>query len=325
MVSMNGPDRFVWGWALLFGGHLSAMVFMFSDDPDFNTSPPQGYYADSGWQWQGEWGKGAGTIVSPNQVLTAKHFAAAAFFVHENKVYPVLGQIDDPHSDLRLVTVDSSAHGDFASYAPLYGGGQEVGQEVVVFGRGDIRGAPVLIDDALRGWQYQSDSGRRLRWGTNRIIALAPYGERENLLLTARFDAGSNPTECHLANWDSGGGIFLRDDGQWKLAGVNYAVDAAFNSVTGDAGEFSAALFDMRGLRQGEALIPEGESHVASAFYATRVAARLDWLQANLYRPPPAPQPGRRAAKLALVALPLALLAGLLGWLRRPGRELRSA
>ncbi len=321
MVSMDWPGRMLWGVPLLFAGSLSAMVFMYTDDPDFNTTPPQGYYADSGWQWQGEWGKGAGTIVSPNQVLTAKHFPAAAYFVHDNKVYPVLGQIDDPHSDLRLATVDTSANGVFDSYAPLFAGDDEVGREVVVFGRGDIRGPPVLIDAALRGWHYQPDAGRRrLRWGTNRIIALAPYGERDNLLLTARFDAGSNPTECHLANWDSGGGIFLRDGGQWKLAGVNYAVDTAFSSVTGDTGEFSAALFDMRGLRQGDIFVPDGGSHVASSFYATRVAARLDWLQANLYRPLP-PERGRRAAKLAVaVMMPLAILAGLLWRLRRPRR-----
>lgn len=295
---------------LLLSWPCLAMVFHSTDDPDFNTTSPEGYYADSGWQWQGLWGNGTATIVSRSQILTARHFAPAEAFVHDGKVYRVLGYIDDHASDLRLVALDMSEHGYFRSWAPLYTGGSELGREVVVHGRGYGRGPEVVVDGRLRGWLYQPRGDRRLRWGTNNIAGYADGEFVKDGLLRASFDLAGMPTQCHLAQWDSGGGVFIRDRGIWRLAGVNFSVDSRFATVTGDTGSFDAALFDVRGLVQGGYPVPDSFGHIPSSFYATRVSRRLAWLLPNLDRPVPRQNPqmtetlaGRRVAELAVLLL----------------------
>lgn len=283
------------------------MIFYSTSDPDFNTEPPAGYYAESGWQWQGEWGRGTATIVSPNQVLTAKHMRAAEAFVHQGKVYPVLGYVDDPRSDLRLATVDVAEHGPFESWALPYAGSAERGREVVVHGRGYGRGEEVVVDDRLRGWRSLPQAAGRLRWGTNQVVTYVDSHGLEDALIKARFDLSTGATECHLAEWDSGGGVFIRDSGEWRLAAVNYAVDSRFGKVTENAGAFTAALFDARGLVQGGEIIPFGTGHVASAFYATRISRRLEWLLPNLNRrsgqPSQVERTQRQATRSALAVM----------------------
>ncbi|MDT8389979.1 MAG: hypothetical protein RRC34_05660 [Lentisphaeria bacterium] len=283
------------------------MIFFSTDDPSFNTVPPDGYYAGSGWQWQGRYGYGTGTVVSPDQVLTAKHFAETDQFVIHGKAYAVLKTEDDPHSDLRLLTLDVSAPGPFSSWAPLYTGSSEKGKEVVVHGRGRGRGEEVIVDDRLRGWLYADTVSGLLQWGTNEVVEYAPYGNVENALLRAEFDLALAPTECHLADWDSGGGVFLKVDGEWKLAGVNYAVDSRFATVTGNSATFQAALFDIRGMSKNGRVMPSAPGQIASSFYATRVSRRLEWLSPRLRleqkKSPPLLDP---AAAAALVVFALA-------------------
>lgn len=79
------------------------MIFLFTSDPDFNTAPPDGYYANSGWQWQGGYSHGTGTVVSQDQVLTAKHFAGKNAFIIHGKKYAVLKTEDDPHASASLI------------------------------------------------------------------------------------------------------------------------------------------------------------------------------------------------------------------------------
>ncbi len=86
-----------------------------------------------------------------------------------------------------------------------------------------------------------------------------------------------------LAGGDSGSGLFLREAGQWKLAGVNFAVDGPFRQV-GSSEAFSAALFDKRrllelGSNSRWTLVPDDDVPVPAAFYATRVSARLAWIR----------------------------------------------
>src|SRR5438045_8263842 len=39
-----------------------------------NTAAPTGTYANSGWQWQGQWGGFLGTAISKKYFITADHF-----------------------------------------------------------------------------------------------------------------------------------------------------------------------------------------------------------------------------------------------------------
>lgn len=263
------------------------MIFYSTGDNSYNSSAPAGDYKDSGWQWQGNWGSGNGTIVSPTQILTVKHYTATTF-TYGGNTYSELSSVTS--GDMKLVTLDTSAHGDFSSWAPLYAGTSEVGSEVVVLGRGKNRGSEVIVDTEAKGWKYGSSGTRH--WGTNVIESVE--GSSGNLLAASFTRVGGTEHEAHLATWDSGGGAFVKHDGLWQLVGVNYSVDAYFNTTPSDTGRYLAALYDMGGLYVGRdssgwAFVTDKEDDISSHFYMHRVSSYSDWLQANLVLPVPEP------------------------------------
>ncbi len=268
---------------LAASANLRGIVFVASDDSEFNTSAPAGELANSGWQWQGNWRGFGGTPIAPNLFLTAQHVGGSAgdAFLFTGQRYPTLAGYTDPQSDLMIWKIC----GEFPTFAPLYAGNAEVGAACVVFGHGLGRGTAVTVADGnnpgLRGWFWGSTDGR-LRWGEN-VIAGIEAGAWAGAQLTAVFNEGGGPNEAMLAGGDSGSGLFIHDAGEWKLAGVNFSVDGPFRQIGSDK-SFSAALFDKRRLLEPGAgsrwtLVPDGGVPVPAAFYATRVSARLDWIR----------------------------------------------
>jgi len=95
------------------------------------------------------------------------------------------------------------------------------------------------------------------------------------------FDNPGLPDECHLSVGDSGGGLFVLENGLWRLAGIHYSVDGPFR--IGESGTpFDAALFDIGGLETkdetGWTLIADQADNLPSSFYSSRIAASLPWI-----------------------------------------------
>ena len=277
-----------WGLLAAFlSAPLHAVIFYSTGDPNFNTTPPTGIFADSGWQWAGTWGGFQGTPISPHHFISARHVGGTVGepFVLGGITYTTTASFDDPASDLRIWRVS----GTFPSWAPLYRASDEVGQSFVVFGHGLPRGAEVrdVATNTLRGWQWGPVDGR-LRWGRNAFVALVNGGTYWGTLLRANFDAEGGGLKAHLALGDSSGPIFIHDSTGWKLAGVAASVDSAFNTTTTGAG-FSAAIFDARGLYFGNSTswkLISGPAPVPSGFYATRVSAHTAWIDGVLASSP---------------------------------------
>jgi hypothetical protein len=284
-VPARAPVRFGWPALLALGAAAArAMIFLGTDDPAHNTTPPAGELAESGWQWQGNWRGFAGTPVAPQWFLTARHLGGSVGeeFHFAGRAWRTIARFDDEESDLALWQVC----GEFPAYAPLYGDTNEVGQPCVLFGRGRARGAPVVVtnelgETQLRGWLWGGGAGT-LRWGVNHIAALANYGGHPENALAGTFDAAGEPDEAMLTGGDSGGGVFIRRDGRWELAGIALAVDGPFR-FSADGEDIYAALFDKTGLFErgdsGWALVEATEAPQPAAWYASRIAARRDWIE----------------------------------------------
>jgi hypothetical protein len=150
-----------------------------------------------------------------------------------------------------------------------------------------------LGETQLRGWLWGGGAGT-LRWGVNHITALANYGGHPENALAGAFDAGGEPDEAMLTGGDSGGGVFIRRDGRWELAGIALAVDGPFR-FNADGEDFHAALFDKTGLFErgdsGWALVVATETPQPAAWYASRIAARRDWIEATIAANSGSPEP----------------------------------
>ena len=251
------------------------IILLESGDPQRNTSTPGD---NSGWQYEGQFGSFLGTPIAPMYFITAQHIGGNVgdSFVLHGETYTTTASYPDPSSDLHIWAVDHA----FPDYAPLYQSGTETGLALRVFGRGTQRGPEMTLDDQLRGWAWGPSDGVQ-RWGSNIVTATvvsggAPY-------LQAGFDSPGVPDEAHLSAGDSAGGVFVVEDGLWKLAAINYGVDDLYTAA--DAGtHFVAAIFDARGYyTQNDdgsfSEIPDNGLPAPTSFYSTRVAARLDWIE----------------------------------------------
>lgn len=277
------------GWLATMGA--SAVIFHATDDPDHNTTPPEGEWADSGWQWQGEWRGFVGTPIAPHWFLTAKHIGGKVgdVFRFAGEAWPVTAFFDDTASDLRLAQVC----GELPAFAPLYEGADEVGQTAIFFGRGLSRGSIVTVTNAteeveMRGWRWKSSTSA-LRWGLNQIVDTVPYDTEPGTLLRATFDPAGGVDEATWAGGDSGGGMFLQREGRWELAGVAYGVDGPFR-YTAEGNELNAALFDTRGFYErggfGWMLIPASGPPRPASLYASRISARRQWILSTMEQHP---------------------------------------
>ena len=270
------------GLAVLLGaaGAASGVILLELGDPARNTTTPGD---NSGWQYEGEFGGFLGTPIAPHFFITAKHIGGEIGqpFTFHGVTYLTTAVFPDPESDLQIWQVDNA----FPVYAPLYqGAGTEPGQELHVFGRGTQRGAAYPPDSTgadVRGWSWGPGDGVP-RWGRNIVSTIASAGNWPFLL--AAFDHPGLPGEAHLSVGDSGGGVFMLQNGLWRLAGINYGVDDLYTAPD-PATRFIAAIFDARGYYQLNddqttfTQIPaDAPRPVPTQFYATEIAGRLPWI-----------------------------------------------
>ena len=285
-----------------------AIIFYSTGDVNHNTTAPTGSFEDSGWQYEVKYGSFLGTIIGSQYVITAQHFGTqGATLVHSgifnggsDVVYNIdaafnggAGYQDIAGTDLRIIKVQEL----FPYYAPIFTGTLQSGLTLVTHGMGGPRGDEILVGGDLQGWEHGPADGTP-RWGSNTIQSVYPSAIGD--LIKASFSADGTTEEATLSVGDSGGGVFVNDNGIWKLAGVNYSVDGYFdtNTTVGDGSEFDAALFERDGLYQGSdafgwSAAPAGPS----SMYASSVTGNAATIMSIALVPEP------HSAFLVMIAL----------------------
>ncbi|MFL6594171.1 MAG: hypothetical protein ACJ8HQ_01900 [Chthoniobacterales bacterium] len=268
--------------ALLIFGVVNARAVILFDtgDPNANTTAPDGTLAGSGWQYEGIFGGFLGTPIAPRFFLSAKHVGNQGSIVFGTTSYSVIAQFYDPTSDLAINQVAQ----DLPVIAPIFTSSDETGRRLVVIGRGTQRGDLIMRNGTPRGWSWGAGDARE-RWGENDVAAIVNFSSGPDDAIYATFDQpsvpGALPNESHLSVGDSSGAVFINDNGTWKVAGINYAVDDVYSAPDPNTG-FSAAIFDARDYynRTGQSTweLITGASPVPTGFYATRISSKLPWI-----------------------------------------------
>ena len=237
------------------------MIFLNAQDPAQNKqTAPTGPYANSGWQYQLRYKNYLGTIISPKHFITATHLGRKGettqpkFFNGEHDLSFTLkdegqGIIIDETTDLRVLEIWET----FEHYAPLYPSPNESGKETVITGRGLGRGEELQDENGeILGWKWGPGNTTSDRWGTNTVTSHY-INSRGSDLIYITFASAPTPHEIQLTGNDSGGGWFIKDGPDWKLAGITFSVDANHdtNNTTGDQSHFRAAIKNARGFYYG--------------------------------------------------------------------------
>ena len=200
-------------------------------------------------------GRASCVAVSPKYVVTTRHQGGGTGGKIEigGVLYSIAAIINCPDNpnpsnpdykrvDLRLVKL---ADADLKNYVPLNTSEDIIGANIVLGGFGLGRGADLLTNGIVYGYQWQDRGTYRnnyQRWATNiadRIdhdiyFADASGTVKYNLdLISADFDGTQHPIddqnvtayEGTPAEFDSGGGWFVKDGQQWKLAALTRGVE----------------------------------------------------------------------------------------------------
>jgi PKD repeat protein len=287
--------------AVMVAPGARAVLFEATGNPAYNTNAPSGSLANSGWQYEGQWGSYLGTPIASNFFLAAQHIggSSCAPFILNGVTYTTVRNFDDPDTDLRLWQIAESFPTNLI--APLYAGSSEVGKTCVVVGRGTQRGSLISVEAGrTNGWGWGA-SDEVERWGENQIGGVYTNGSDSDLLLYASFvlnptasEGGTN--ECDLSVGDSSGGMFIQNATTWELAGIHYAVDGPFSTNCSSADDFDAAIADLRGLCYEacdndcwtlEPTNPVPNQAVPTQFYSTRVSTRISWINSIITNAPP--------------------------------------
>jgi len=260
--------------ALAISNQAPAVIFLDTGDPQHNTSTPGD---NSGWQYEGKFNNVLGVPIAPLFFISAKHtggIVGDAFNFHGDS-YMTVAFHDVTATDLRIWKVNPAK--PFPTYAPLSSGISDIGGIATVIGRGTQRGSQILLASVPKGWGWAAEDLVQ-RWGRNVVEGTTPGGASIGELLYCDFNNPGITEECHLSRWDSGGGLFVLEDGLWRLAGINYAVDGPIR-VPPAILETKGAYFDLGGLEYYEdpdwILITDTEDDKPSSFYCSRISAHL--------------------------------------------------
>jgi len=177
----------------------------------------------------GRWGGCASCIaVSSNCVITTRHQTSNVSVEIGGKTYLIAQVWNHSTADLRIAKLNGA---NLANFIDIYELTDEKDQEIVMGGYGKGRGSLLETGGVTYGYEWGGGGNSTLRFGTN-TIDYTYYNTSGNYIfyaIVAYFDGltevESTIYECALADYDSGGGWFIKDGDTWKVAGLCHGVE----------------------------------------------------------------------------------------------------
>lgn len=244
-------------------GPSSAVVIDLVNAGSTNTTAPAD---DPGWNNVGAIGVGGGVYIGYGWVLTANHVGSGSGITLGGVTYAMapgtghrltndgaagksaltdlyMFQIQGPYPKLPFIQVAGTSPAD--------------GDTVTMIGRGRLQQAnPTYwsVNTTPNPWVwtettaqlaneagFKTDGTKAMRWGTNVIDnrGWVNAGAGDFLSVSATFDPGVSDNEAQVVSGDSGGAVFVKQSGQWRLGGIILAQGV----LSGQPGGTSTAAF----------------------------------------------------------------------------------
>ena len=180
----------------------------------------------------GRWNTFASCVpISPNHVISTKHqdHAGGPNTVQINGITYKVAEDLSIAGDLRIsrITTINGQLANLSEHAHLYTDTSINGLPLIMGGFGKVKGTELITDPGgtLYGYMWAYNPGNQLHWGANIVHS----NNNDNTYVKVDFDeigtGGHVPYEAAVAMYDSGGGWFIMQDEEWKLAGVTYGAD----------------------------------------------------------------------------------------------------
>ena len=217
----------------------TAQAIITYDNAGQNSSPAPG----SVDQYVGNYNGGSAVLVAPDVVLTTLHLgpSTAGTFVYQGQSYGIdkVQTIGDTQIAVMHLTAPTGSTG-----VQLYSGAGDATAQVVLVGYGGPKGTPFTGNSASQtGWNWTGGVATT-SWGqaTNDNI----YADASNATYLG-FAFTATPGSSMFTGGDSGGGMFINDNGTWKLAGLNWSVDGYYGAPNDPVVNEVAAIYDVPG------------------------------------------------------------------------------
>lgn len=204
----------------------------------------------------GQWGNNASCVaIASNYVITTRHQGWKSTVVIGGVTYYTQTVTDGDgggtgnNADIRIARITTDAEGlhdaNLTDYVGLYTGTDEAVQNFVLGGFGEGREDTLKTSSGVAygySWTGTDKSNETLRWGTNRVDAVVSdvhVGSYISDTIRGDFDETGTEYEAASAEYDSGGGWFIKVGGEWQLAALSAYVEHLDetwfrNSVTGN-------------------------------------------------------------------------------------------
>ena len=257
----------------------------------------------------GSWGRtGSCVVISPDCVIATRHQRGKKETpVQVGPVtYYVTDIWDHKTADLRIARLRGA---NFRTVAELYTGRSELFEEAVIAGYGVGRERLLVAQNRVYGYRWERRPSMAFRAGTNRIEAVRDSSSHKGLnsdVLVALFDGPDSyratEFECIPTGRDSGGGWFIKENGQWKLAGISRSVQGhtSYGRPVNRRNNLQESWF-----RDRESPFDPKPDY----FDAVRISSYVDWIRETV----PVSTPGDLNGDQQIDRLDLAVFASL--WL----------
>jgi hypothetical protein len=221
----------------------------------------------------GRWcSNGSCVAVSRNCVITTQHQGGTSGqVVIDGKSYNIAQIWNHSTADLRVVKLENA---NLRYFVKPYTNTNETNKEIRIGGYGRGRGTILQTSGITYGYAWDGSSNTTLRWCTNKINDTSTvFGAYTSDILIADFDGlgegNSTIYEGTIAEYDSGGGWFIYDGGEWKVAGLSRGVEIHY--AEGHEGDNSYLLYEawFRERSDPNELHPDYLDSVRISSYAT--------------------------------------------------------